>query len=676
MANGSGAALKREWMKAALGVRIPYPGDTGQPRTVIIPYPNAHLGKAAQDPRLWTQTVGSALTVTGSGPMAPMTASVPTGPKTTIPTRSGKKIEVVTGRDGRVALTTDPPPVQEITFSGGGGKGAALPGAVKALEETGMLKDVKCFHGASVGSMTAAVLAAGMSADTFAKLANDTKMGPLVKGNDRLPINVDGEGLEKFVREQLGASVHGKIAEYLQGAPDSTDKATLDAVKAIDGKVSRGGGVTFGDLRTLSKVVPGIKDLVISGTMMGDDSATPGEIKQGKPQLAIFSADTEPDMDVARAVHASAALPPVFKPVNIRMNSMGITAQFRDGGIMNNAPTSDLVGAERQLDPIPPAGKIVFVFEEEASKEILKGEATPTRKRINDMVTGAPNSAAEYAKNRGLADRPEDVVMVPLKFKGPWYKRTDFSGFIGGTVNFDMPKADKIKLQALTETATTAHIENQKQPQTRDFASTGEMLSSLGRDDLDAMAASDFPGAKDEAKFRDAVAASIAALETLAVGAKADVFVRGGPSPVQQALRELNDLARGDINRQAYIGRELNRGGRLDPLLDLAKASGHHGLAVLDAGVAVADALTAKSHAQTILREVIYPKMVTTDAKGAGGTVLRQVDNLLRGAKTPKDVNDALTIAIKHFSAKSDFLNRHGHRAFAEECRTYLMKVT
>ena len=685
MTDDGGAALKRDWMDVALGVKIPLHGDpganpppsgtsaSGQAVTVAAANPNTALAKAARDPRVWAQAVGGALQPAPQGaPRATIAASAPVGAKTSIRSRSGKKIEVVAGEDGRVALTTDPPPVQEITFSGGGGKGAALPGAVKALEDAGMLKDVKCFHGASVGSMTAAVLAAGMSADTFTRLGNDTKMGPLVKGNDILPINVDGDGLENFVREQIGASVHGKIAEFLQGAANGTDKARLDAVTAIDGKISRGGGVTFGDLRTLSKLVPGIKDLVVSGTMMGDDSASPGKIGKGKPQLAIFSADTEPDLDVARAVHASAALPPVFKPVDIRMSS-GVTARFQDGGVMNNAPTSDLIGAERQLDPIPPGGKMVFVFEGEPAAEMLKGEATPSLRRINDLVSGAPNSAADYAMNRGLADRPEDIVEVPLKFKGPWYKRTDFSGFIGGTINFDMPKDDKLKLQSMTETATSAHIKNRELPQTRDFASPGEMLSSLGRDDLDAMAESDFPGAKDEVKFRDAVAKAIAALEPLAIGAKKGALARG---PLQQALKALDELARGDVNRQAYIGRELNRSGRLDSLLDLAKASSVKGLATLDAGVAVADALAAKAHAQTTLREMIYPKMVTENPKGAGGTVLRQVDNRLRSVKTPRDVNDSLAIAIKHFATKSDFANRHGHHAFAAELQTYLMKVT
>jgi predicted acylesterase/phospholipase RssA len=65
---------------------------------------------------------------------------------------------------------------------------------------------------------------------------------------------------------------------------------------------------------------------------------------KGKPQLAMFNDETTPNLDMAVAVNASAALPPVLAPVNIRLPS-GVTVRFEDRGVMNNAPTSDLVGA-------------------------------------------------------------------------------------------------------------------------------------------------------------------------------------------------------------------------------------------------------------------------------------------------------------------------------------------
>jgi len=577
-------------------------------------------------------------------------------------------------------MTREQPPIREVTFSGGGGKGAALPGAVAAMEQSGVLKDVRTFHGASIGSATAAMLAAGVSSDQFTGLAE--QLGPIVQKEKALPIQMTGQGLEDFVRASMSKAVSGKIGQYLEkmqaaaqadGAPNdgtpATDPNAIKTLQEIQARLARGGGVTFGDLRTLSKIVPDIKELVVSGTMMGDDSGPSGKFEKGKPQLAIFSADTEPDLDVARAVHASAALPPVFKPVDIKLSS-GATGRFEDGGVMNNAPTSGLIGADRQVDPMADDGNMTFVFQEDATEQLLKGKATPTRSRLMDFVAGADLSAADYAKNRGLADKPEDVVMVPLKFDGPWYKHTDFTGLLG-TLDFKMANDAKQKLRGMTKDATLAHIQQRQAPQTKDFASVGAMLNAASEADLEAMADSDFPGAKDEIAFRLSVKEGVAALEAIAPGAKAGSLQEG---PLKAALTKLSALAGDDKDRQAFIGREMNRSGKLDPLLDLAKQTGSGGLKILDAGVAVSDALTAHSHALTILRDMVYPKMVDESPTGAGGTILRQVDDMLRGASSKGEVNRALTIAIDHFSAKSDTLGRHGHHAFAAELKTYLMK--
>lgn len=655
---------KQAWIERVLGVTRPPQRSAfagGAPVTMAAADPSTPLSRAALAAAAHPAPLGPGLLGPPSG--APIAPAAPSGAPTTCVAPNGRKLEVVVGKDGRAALTCPPAPIGEITFSGGGGKGAALPGAVAALESSGVLAGATELHGASVGSMTAAVLAAGMTAEQFTTMANDTKMGPIVKGGDLLPINLDGDKLEDFVRTQLADTVRGKIAPYLQApgaAPDS-----LETLRAIDEKLAKGGGVTFGDLRTLSKIVPGIKELVIDGTMLGDDGGSGGAIRKGKPQLVVFSADTEPDLDVARAVHASAALPPVFKPVDIKLSS-GINARFEDGGVMNNAPTTGLIGAERQVDPIPPSGEMTFVFQEQASQQILEGKATPSRSAIMDFIAGAPVSASDYAKNRGLADRPQDVVMVPLKFKGPWYKRTDFSGLIGGTINFDIPKDARLKLQEMTREATAAHIENRQLPETREFASTGQMLDCIGRDDLVTLAASNFAGAKEELAFRDAVTDEIAKLEALGAASPQD-------EKAKAAIARLNALAGHDIDRLGFVGRELNRSGKLDPLLDEARRAGGRGEDALGAGLAVADALTARSHAQTILRDAVYPKMVRENPKSVAGVLLKQVDNMLRGAQSPEDVNRALTLAIDHFSRPSGILRRPPDKAFADELTTYLM---
>jgi hypothetical protein len=243
---------------------------------------------------------------------------------------------------------------------------------------------------------------------------------------------------------------------------------------------------------------------------------------------------------------------------------------------------------------------------------------------------------------------------------------------VSGTLAMNMPLADKQQLQAKTALETLRHLDRQKLPETRQFASPRQMLDCISRDDLAGLAAGGFAGAQEELDFRNAVTAAVVRLEQTATDAKPDALATG---PVRDALDALNGLAGGDVDRQGFVARELNRSGKLDPLLTLAKSAGVKGLAVLDAGIAVADALDAKAHAQTILREVVYPKMVKEKPNGVDGTLLSQMDAILRAAQLPDDVDDALDIGIAHFQKRTGLLGRPRDAAFAAELGEYKMRV-
>ena len=92
----------------------------------------------------------------------------------------GSEIEVSPGR-AREELCkeeyADLPPTKQIntiTFSAGGAKGVVYAGAIEALFDCGVMPGVKDLYGASIGSMTAAFLAAGMGKDEIIEiLKND-----------------------------------------------------------------------------------------------------------------------------------------------------------------------------------------------------------------------------------------------------------------------------------------------------------------------------------------------------------------------------------------------------------------------------------------------------------------------------------------------------------------------
>lgn len=611
----------------------------------------------------------------------------PVAPAVPVKGANGKAMTVARGANGKVTLTAPPPQVQVLTLSGGGGKGAAMPGAVRALERSGVLKDVKLITGASVGSMTAAMVAAGATADEFEAIGNDPKIASTIKqGKNMAEVifggGLSGEGLEGLVRSKMNGSLGNRIIEYIQAQTAAGAKPDA-AVLAIARKIADGKkGPTFGDLRVLSKVIPAIKEVSVSGSFMGQVDPKSGKMTKGTPQVVMFNADTEPDMEVALAVHASAALPPVFKPVDIPLSS-GITARFQDGGVLNNAPTPESTGEERDLDPVPDKRGMTFVFEDEASHEMLDGEAVPRQDSIADFISGADTSAAEYAKNRGLADHPEDIVMLPLVFDMPPTKKggkgehKDFTGLLSGTTNFDIPLDEKLQMQALADQATTAQIQKRQQPQAREFDSAEQMLICIARADLVAMAADKFEGAAAALKFRDAVTAIVAQLlkrVPALAGKPAKTWPKDGE--VAAALDQLEQLSTGNADRQGFVARELNRSGKLDGLLIAARQCGASDDSdVLEASLDVNDALRARSHAKTVLRDVIYPKMVRTDPKGVSGMLLDQVDDRLRGADSPEAVNDALRMAIAYYKKKPDPLGLYGHKKFTALLQTYLMKL-
>ena len=623
----------------------------------------------------------------------------------------GRKLTVAKGPNGGVQFTAPAPPVREITFSGGGAKGAALPGAVKALHDGGVLKDAKKIAGASVGSMTAALVAAGATSEEFNAVGNaDATTARIVEGTGGTKLGLlfaavknevttgsgnplTGQGLEDLVRDVLDQTLRKRILEYVeQCGKDSKapDENVVRIAKRLSGNKA---GPTFMDYRQLSRVIPAIKEVVITGTyteeFATDDKGRKTGLKDGNQegQLYVFDADSEPDMEVAVAVHASASFPAAFKPVDIKLSS-GLTVRFIDGGVMNNTPTSSSIGNERKLDPVPDSRAMTFVFEDSdgTSAALLKGKVTPAqgwKARLIDWFVGSNNSAAEYAKNRDMADRPEEIVVVPLqitlppKKKGGKAQKVDMRD---GTLNFGLSADARVALQTATQTATQDQIARENKPRVQEFASDAQMFVSIGMADLKALKDSGYKGANEAYVFRERVAATIGKLRA---AVKTELAKSGGrvanlleDKNAKMALDELGTLAGSITEFQGYVARELNRQTDLDTLLDAIRKGGPKS-PVLDATFMVSDALKVHTWADNVLKELIYPKMRNEKKGGTAIEVLLVVEQLLRAAKTADEYDGALTSAINHFKNKSDKSIPHrGHKKFAQELERRLMQKT
>ncbi len=644
----------------------------------------------------------------------------------------GKKLEVVKTANGKVQYTSPPPKVGEITFSGGGGKGTALPGAVKALHESGILKDTTKIAGASVGSMTAALVAAGITPDEFLAVADadettdaitegtgGTKKGLLARAmknkiltNSANPLT--GMGLEGIVRDVLDETLRKRMTEYLHECGVGGKAPDADVVRIAKKLSSNKAGPTFGDFRALARVIPSIKEVVMTGTyttefsdqkqdfeaQKKDEEKRAADKKAGKKeaprkakevkggnddgQLYVFDADSEPDLEVAVAVHASASFPGAFKPVDIKLAS-GLTVRFIDGGVMNNTPTASSIGNERDLDPMPQQRGVTFVFDDESgdAANLLKGKVNPGQglgARIADWFVGSKNAGAEYAKNKSAADKPGEIVVVPLQIElppkkaGGKGKMYDMRGTGKGTLNFSPPQAVRDGLRGMTEEATKKQIAADAKPRTREFSSDAQMFVSIPLDELKALAKSKYAGAAEAVTFRERVAEMVVKLlagakEAASKGRAADALQN---KDVTMALDELDTLAGAEAEFQGYVGKELNKKPDLDLMLEAARRIHRSGAGkkspTMDATDAVAEGLRAHTFADNILKQLVYPKMKQEPKGGAGILTLFTIEQLLRTVKKPADVNQAIDMGVKHFLNKADHrIPKRGHRKFAQQ---------
>ncbi len=248
-------------------------------------------------------------------------------------------------------------PFKCASFSGGGAKGAVYSGAHEALSKTGVIKNLDAVAGSSAGSITAAMIATGISTEKYKQITKDTNLKGLL--GEGFIINKDGKPLLKLLQN----TIRSNISEFLENADinnlcsqrlDQIEQQKLAAeslpqlekeeslveiarqenillniissngqsieeikAKALDPE----GKILFKDLAILRIIEPDkFKDLVVTAT------------RRDTGDLEIFDSRNTPDVEVALACRASCSIPIVFEPVNINGK------EYVDGGYRDNIP--------------------------------------------------------------------------------------------------------------------------------------------------------------------------------------------------------------------------------------------------------------------------------------------------------------------------------------------------
>ncbi|MGY2683427.1 patatin-like phospholipase family protein [Pseudomonas tolaasii] len=574
-----------------------------------------------------------------------------------------RKVTLSRDAAGRITLTLAPPAVTQLVLSGGGAKGVAFPGAIKALEENNALQGVQSVSGSSAGAISAALLASGMTAQAFTELSNNLDLSSLMDSSNALTrwfqkagskignwlgkfsrhlqtattvlprLGTEAEKLEELVRSQTRATVLARIAE-------SPSKADLPAVKAIADKLRAGGAVTFSDLHTLSPHIPAIKTLNITGT---------GTF-EGRSQLVVFNASLTPDMDVARAAHISAALPVVFKAPVEQGHGFQVDGEknaFQDGGLMLNTPVDGLYQRQFPDSPLSRPEQLILTFET-IPLQSRGGYGSATADSALGVNFAANEQLNQARLKKGYADQ---TVQMPLKTE-----QGDYSSFFSGTVNFALPDEAKKGLQDNALKAVNGHLQQRALVrQEHKFASTEHAVLAMD-DELLASVESSLAqddASRDVLRFRREAKAMLAHVhqaitEANQAGDRLEITPR-----LASALRNLEALATHPAYSQ-WLAKQLNvaDNANFQQLLQVT-AKLERG-AVSRVMLGAVDEMKRRDVAVVaghFIRDVIYPAMFRPGQPDANVELLRRAERDLGKARTPQDFNAVLDSITERYSA-------------------------
>ena len=210
-------------------------------------------------------------------------------------------------------------PYKYLVLKGGGIRGIAYIGAIKALEECKAADKIEKVAGTSAGAITGTLFAFGYSA---------AEMERIMLGLNISTFNDGGWffiGGQKRLRKNYGWYIGRKLEEWIE--EKTSDKTGI-------------AHITFLQLHHLVATGKKYKDLYITAT----------NLTKQRPE--VFSWETTPDLPVAAAVRASAAIPLYYGAVfmdsagqmTIHPDNDSRYNVYVDGGLLANTVSTSISG--------------------------------------------------------------------------------------------------------------------------------------------------------------------------------------------------------------------------------------------------------------------------------------------------------------------------------------------
>ena len=303
---------------------------------------------------------------------------------------------------GKILMLRAAPAIENLVLAGGGARGVANAPALRALENLGLLSELKQVVGTSVGAMTAILLACGISATAFQQKLNGTDLLSLLTTPQDFARNYPGvklgflgfdagavlQTLDRMVAQSAASYLEGHWAQITQQPQWARftlqQQQRLDLLRRPDFSAPRTDQMlTFGDLHLLRQLAPEhFKDLVVTGW------------NQSEKRLAYFSRQTSPDLALALAGRISMGIPRLFSDVKIRLH--GQEQRWTDGGVGSNVPSEAVFqGLSGQALEDARVRTLVMVFEDDGKAyAAMHGPPHQRTQSVHPVVTwlsGNPN---------------------------------------------------------------------------------------------------------------------------------------------------------------------------------------------------------------------------------------------------------------------------------------------
>ncbi|CAH1229599.1 Hypp242 [Branchiostoma lanceolatum] len=209
-------------------------------------------------------------------------------------------------------------PFENIVMEGGGAKGIAYIGAVKVLEDAGIMKNIKRFAGTSAGAITAGFLAAGMTAQDVLEVMNKTDM-PKVLLDGRYWL-VKHVGALYDLLNNFGVYRGSSFLDwYGDTLREHFEKKSAESEELKQKYKALTGDINFGQLYEA----------------LGVEFCTVAYNTQVKREN-YFHVKTSPLLYMREAVRMSMSIPVVFQPYKVEDKETA--AHWIDGGVCANFP--------------------------------------------------------------------------------------------------------------------------------------------------------------------------------------------------------------------------------------------------------------------------------------------------------------------------------------------------